>query len=116
MPDLEALKVKVQHGDAAALADYIQAYQPQLIAFIDKRLGESVRKHNEAADIYQEMARVAWENFPKTDLSDRDPFGWLCQIAEQRIIDAARKAQRASATPAGRSASTARRAIPATNG
>jgi RNA polymerase sigma-70 factor (ECF subfamily) len=93
MLDLESLKSRMQAGDAAALADYIQAYQPQLMAFIDKRLGESVRKRIEAADIYQEMARTAWENFAKTDLSDRDPFGWLCQIAEQRIIDAARKAQ-----------------------
>ena len=28
---------------------------------------------------------------PHTDLSQRDPFGWLCQIAEQRIIDLHRK-------------------------
>ena len=38
------------------------------------------------------MARTAWEYLPKTDLSDRDPFGWLCQIAQQRIIDASRRA------------------------
>jgi RNA polymerase sigma-70 factor (subfamily 1) len=93
MPDLEALRKKVQAGDVKALGDYMQAYQPQLTAFIDRRLGELVRKREEAADIYQETARAAWEHFPKTDLNDRDPFGWLCQIAEQRIIDAARKAQ-----------------------
>jgi RNA polymerase sigma-70 factor (ECF subfamily) len=92
MPDLEALTRRMQSGDAAALADYIQAYQPQLIAFIERRLSESVRRREDAADIYQETFRAAWENFSKTDLSDRDPFGWLCQIAEQRIIDAARKA------------------------
>jgi RNA polymerase sigma-70 factor (subfamily 1) len=93
MHDLDTLRAKMQAGDATALADYIQAYQPQLTAFIDRRLGESVRKREEAADIYQETARAAWENFPSTDLSDRDPFGWLCQIAEQRIIDAVRKAR-----------------------
>jgi RNA polymerase sigma-70 factor, ECF subfamily len=92
MAILDALRARVQAGDSAALADYLQAFQPQLTAFIDRRLGELVRKREEAADIYQEMARAAWEHFPKTDLSDRDPFGWLCQIAEQRIIDAARKA------------------------
>lgn len=93
MLDLDSLREKVQAGDAAALGDYLKAYQPQLTAYIDRRLGELVRKREEAADIYQETARAAWEHFPKSDLSDRDPFGWLCQIAEQRIIDAARKAQ-----------------------
>lgn len=93
MPDVEALSKKLQAGDAAALADYLQAFQPQLMAFIDRRLGQQVRKREEAADIFQDTARAAWEHFPKADLSDRDPFGWLCQIAEQRIIDAARKAR-----------------------
>ncbi|HEX4588794.1 MAG TPA: sigma-70 family RNA polymerase sigma factor, partial [Gemmataceae bacterium] len=42
-------------------------------------------------DIYQETAIAALNAWPKLDLGDRDPFGWLCQVAEQRIIDAHRR-------------------------
>src|SRR5207302_2323532 len=34
---------------------------------------------------------AALTGLPKADLSDRDPFGWLCQLAQQRIIDASRR-------------------------
>src|SRR5947207_440932 len=88
----DELHDRLQAGDAAALNDYLTTFRPQLLAFIERRLGEGLRRRVEPEDIFQDMARTAWEYLPKTDLSDRDPFGWLCQIAEQRLIDAARKA------------------------
>ena len=93
MPTPTELSQRLQAGEAAALNDYLQTYRSQLLAFIDRRLGDTLRRKIEVEDIFQEMARTAWEYLPKTDLTDRDPFGWLCQLAEQRLIDAARKAQ-----------------------
>jgi RNA polymerase sigma-70 factor (ECF subfamily) len=91
MPDLEALRQRVQLGDLDALSEFLEGHKPQLLAYIERRLGETLRAKIEPQDIFQEMALAAWNGLPKTDLSDREPFGWLCQIAEQRIIDAARK-------------------------
>jgi RNA polymerase sigma-70 factor (ECF subfamily) len=42
-------------------------------------------------DVYQETAVAALQAWPTADLGDRDPFGWLCQIAEQRIVDLSRR-------------------------
>ena len=39
----------------------------------------------------EETAVAALNAWPTADLGDRDPFGWLCQVAEQRIIDAHRR-------------------------
>ena len=50
-----------------------------------------MRRKAEAQDVLQETAVYALKALPHTDLSQRDPFGWLCQIAEQRIIDLHRK-------------------------
>ena len=41
--------------------------------------------------MYQETAIAALNAWPTLELGDRDPFGWLCQVAEQRIIDAHRR-------------------------
>ena len=41
--------------------------------------------------MFQEVSAEALRALPDTDLTDRDPFGWLCQIAERRIIDAHRR-------------------------
>jgi RNA polymerase sigma-70 factor (ECF subfamily) len=39
---------------------------------------------------------------PTTDLGDRDPFSWLCQIAERRIVDLHRRFFDAQKRDAGR--------------
>src|SRR5262249_30765700 len=38
-----------------------------------------------------EVSVEAVRSLASIDLGNRDPFGWLCQIAERRIIDAHRK-------------------------
>ena len=43
-----------------------------------------MRRKVEPQDVLQETAVYALNALPHTDLSQRDPFGWLCQIAEQR--------------------------------
>jgi len=74
-----------------ALADLLERSRPQLVGYIERRLGESLRRKVEPLDVYQETAVAALQAWPNTDLGDRDPFGWLCQIAEQRIVDLSRR-------------------------
>jgi RNA polymerase sigma-70 factor (ECF subfamily) len=90
VPDTQLLQ-RLQAGDAQALARFLEQQRRPLLAFIDQRLGPILRNKVEPEDLLQETAIAALRYLPQTDLSQRDPFGWLCQLAEQRIIDAHRK-------------------------
>jgi RNA polymerase sigma-70 factor (subfamily 1) len=74
-----------------ALADLLETRRPQLLAYIDRRLSTSLSRKIESLDLFQETAVAALHAWPGLDLAGRDPFGWLCQLAEQRIIDAHRR-------------------------
>lgn len=91
MAELEAVRRRVQGRDGEALAEYIRLLQPQLLAYITRQMGDALRRRFEPTDILQETAIASLNALSKTDLTDRDPFGWLCQIAQQRIIDASRR-------------------------
>ncbi len=82
---------RVRSGDVSALAQYMQARRPQLLGFIERQLGSSLRRKVEAEDILQEVSAEAVRALPQLELGDRDPFGWLCQVAQRRIIDAHRR-------------------------
>jgi RNA polymerase sigma-70 factor (ECF subfamily) len=82
---------RIRAGDGDALAQFIVARQPQLLAFIDRRLGTALRRKIEPDDLFQETSAEAVRSLPEVQLGDRDPFNWLCQVAERRIIDAHRR-------------------------
>jgi RNA polymerase sigma-70 factor (ECF subfamily) len=82
---------KLRQGDTDALASFLESHRKQLLAYIDRNLGGPLRAKIEPQDLYQETAVSALRALPEARLGDRDPFGWLCQIAEQRIIDAHRR-------------------------
>jgi RNA polymerase sigma-70 factor (ECF subfamily) len=67
------------------------ARQPQLLAFIDRRLGSALRRKVEIEDLYQEVSAEALRSLGEVDLENRDPFNWLCQVVERKIIDAHRR-------------------------
>jgi RNA polymerase sigma-70 factor (ECF subfamily) len=73
------------------LVALLEGRRPQLLAYIERRLGTALRRKVEPLDIYQETAIAALNAWPSLDLGPRDPFGWLCQVAEQRIVDAHRR-------------------------
>jgi RNA polymerase sigma-70 factor (ECF subfamily) len=73
------------------LVTLLEGRRPQLLAYIERRLGAGLRRKVEPLDIYQETAIAALNAWPNLDLGDRDPFGWLCQVAEQRIVDSHRR-------------------------
>src|SRR5262245_59831442 len=82
---------RIHERDVHALAAFLEAHRPQLMAFIERQLGSALRRKIEPDDVFQETSAEAVRALPATDLGDRDPFSWLCQIAERRIIDLARR-------------------------
>ncbi|REK13026.1 MAG: RNA polymerase subunit sigma [Planctomycetota bacterium] len=82
---------RVKAGDVTALADYLVASRKGLLSFIERQLGDALRRKVEVEDIYQEVSVEAVRALPGADFTNREPFSWLCQIAERRIIDAHRR-------------------------
>jgi RNA polymerase sigma-70 factor, ECF subfamily len=89
--DPDPLVERIRKKDAEALVEFIELRRPQLLAFIARNLSTSLGRKVEPADILQEASLSAVGSLAEADLTDRDPFGWLCQLAERRIIDAHRK-------------------------
>src|SRR5437762_629132 len=78
---------RVRAGDASALAAFIEERRPALLAFVERRLGPALRGKLEPQDVLQELAVKALRELPQAELAGRDPFGWLCHLAEQCIVD-----------------------------
>jgi RNA polymerase sigma-70 factor, ECF subfamily len=93
---------RIQQRDTQALAEFLAAHRPQLMAFIERQLGTGLRRKVEPEDVYQEASAEAVRALPTAELGDRDPFSWLCQIAERRIIDMHRHFFGAQKRDAGR--------------
>lgn len=98
----EQLAERVRAKDPEALAAFIETVRYQLMAFIERQLGAGLRRKVEADDIFQEVSAEAVRSLKDIDLADRDPFGWLCQVAERRIVDAHRHFFGAQKRDAGR--------------
>jgi RNA polymerase sigma-70 factor (ECF subfamily) len=92
---------RMRKGDTDALADFVQTRRPQLLTYIQRQLSDGLRRKVEPEDVLQDAVAEAVRSLSSIDLSSWDPFGWLCQIAERRIIDAHRRffgAQKRDAT------------------
>lgn len=87
----ENLVGRVKAHDADALAAYLVAVRSRLGAFIERQLGQALRRKVEVDDVFQELSVEAVRSLTATDFSQREPFSWLCQIAERRIVDAHRR-------------------------
>jgi RNA polymerase sigma-70 factor (ECF subfamily) len=87
----DALIARIRNKDSQALVEFIELRRPQLLAYIERNLSTSLGRKLEAADILQEVSMSAVSSLATFELADRDPFSWLCQLAEHRIIDAHRK-------------------------
>ena len=78
---------RLKSGDREALAAFIDERKPQLLVFIEKRMSDKLKKKVEASDVLQELTVASLNSLDEIELGDRDPFSWLCQQAERRIID-----------------------------
>src|SRR5262245_52546786 len=92
MSDSEVeLVQRIKAGESDALVMFIEKRKPQLLAFIEKNASDSLRRKIESTDLLQEVTISALGSVGDVELGDRDPFSWLCQLAERRIIDAHRR-------------------------
>jgi RNA polymerase sigma-70 factor (ECF subfamily) len=98
----DSLIPRIRERDADALAQYIEGNRWRIMAFIERQLGGALRRKVEPDDIFQEASADAVRALPEMDLAERDPFGWICQIAERRIVDAHRRFFGAQKRDAGR--------------
>lgn len=60
------------------------------MAYIQRNLGPELRQRLEPEDILQEVTVSAVSSIDQFNLPDRVPFKLLCQMCEQKIIDAHR--------------------------
>lgn len=97
-----ALLQRVKQHDVDALADYLVEIRSPLVTFIDRQLGPALRRKVEVDDIFQEVSVEAVRSLKEANFDHREPFGWLCQIAERRIVDAHRRFFGAQKRDAGR--------------
>ena len=93
MPDEtdEELLARILKRDAEALVEYVEQRRPQFLAFIQKNLSDGLRRKVDAEDILQEAQISAVQGLADTAIELRDPFPWMCQQIERRIIDAHRR-------------------------
>lgn len=95
------LDERLRSGDVNALSEYLELHRAELLAYIARRLSDVLRSRVEPEDILQETATAAWRGLATSGSMQREPFGWLCQLADQRIVDAYRmhvRSQKRSAT------------------
>jgi RNA polymerase sigma-70 factor (subfamily 1) len=89
MPD-QPLPERVKAGDGSALAAYLEERRPALRAFVERRLGPTLRGKLEPDDVLQELAVKALHELERQP-QITDPFNWLCHLAEQCIVDGHRR-------------------------
>jgi len=82
---------RLRSGDEAALAEFVEANRPALLAFLNSRIGAHLAKKIEADDILQDAVMEALRTLDKAPLDSWDPLHWLFQICERKIIDAHRR-------------------------
>ncbi len=86
--DESRLVKQILTGDENAMSEFLELKKGAVTGYINRQLGTGLRKKVEADDIFQE---VAIEALKRVDSAFDDPFGWLCRIGDQKIIDAYRK-------------------------
>lgn len=94
--------IRLPRNDREALATFIADRSPHLLSFITKRMSDGLKRKVEPADILQDLTVSCLHAIETIDLGDRDPFSWLCQQAERRIVDAHRHHFGAQKRDAGR--------------
>lgn len=108
-PQEQALAERIAAADSDALAEFLVMKRPQVIAFIGRRLGTALRTKVEPEDIYQETSIEAIRTLSPEWPGDKEPFSWLCRIAERKLVDAHRHHFDAQKRAAGKESSLDRK-------
>jgi RNA polymerase sigma-70 factor (ECF subfamily) len=96
---------RLRSGDDTALAEFVEANRPALMAFLPARIGAHLAKKVEAEDILQDACLEAIRSLDKAPLDNWDPLHWLFQVCERKIIDAHRRHFESQKRDASREAS-----------
>lgn len=82
---------KAVAGDGDALEALLLEHFEPLAAMVAQRIPRDIRDTLSAEDIVQEAFIVAFQRIAEFEpRGERAFFGWLCQIAEHRLMDAAK--------------------------
>ncbi|MBL9091213.1 MAG: sigma-70 family RNA polymerase sigma factor [Planctomycetaceae bacterium] len=100
-PSEELLK-RVRASEPGAVAEFAEVRRPQLIVYVSRQLGYALRSKVEPEDIVQETVIRAVRNPHLFSSADRDPFGVLCHLAQECIVDAHRRYVAAQKRDAGK--------------
>jgi RNA polymerase sigma-70 factor (ECF subfamily) len=98
----EELLQRVRSGEPNAVAELSEARRPQLLVYVSRQLGYALRAKVEPDDIVQETMIRAVRHPHLFTAPDRDPFGVLCHLAQESIVDAHRRYIDAQKRDAGR--------------
>ena len=90
-PQEQSLIERITQGDENAMAEYLQYRRVDLLAVILSKMGPALRSKIEVDDIFQEVATQACKHMQELDFTAQSPFGWLCELAQRRIVDADRR-------------------------
>jgi RNA polymerase sigma-70 factor (ECF subfamily) len=94
-PEEEELIRGAVAGDKVALQSLLLLFYSDIEVTIRQNLGADLAAKLEAQDLMQEVLVAAYQQIKSFAPSDEGSFrAWLKQIAENRVIDAARKFQR----------------------
>ena len=85
-PAGEASKERVED-----LVEFIETNRARLLAFIQKRVGTSLKRKIDPEDLLQEVSIEAVRAVENVELRYDNLLHWLFQICERKIIDAHRK-------------------------
>jgi RNA polymerase sigma-70 factor (ECF subfamily) len=94
----------IRWDDPEAVAACVEGLRPRLLEFIARRMSAALRQRIDPDDIVQEVSLAAVRPAGAAPLA-RKAYGWLCHVAEQRIIDAHRRLLAAAKRGGGRVAS-----------
>lgn len=80
----------IRWDDPESVAACVEQLRPRLLDFIARRMSAALRQRVDPDDILQDVSLAAVRPVGAPPLM-REAYGWLCHVAEQRIIDTHRR-------------------------
>jgi RNA polymerase sigma-70 factor (ECF subfamily) len=87
----DVLVRRLRDREPEAMGQFFQLRREQLRVYVERNMGPALRRKVDPEDIVQEVGIECVRSIEIMDLAQRDPFSWMCQVAERRIVDAHRK-------------------------
>jgi len=99
--DTQHLARAAKLGDAQRFAQLYERIAPALFTWASLRIRPAMHMHVDPQDVVQEVWVRAWRSFAKFDPDQQNFRLWIFRIGKNVMLEAFRKAQRASSAAAG---------------